>query len=171
MRVRRGPKAYKGGMSLTVRTTINHVAMSVPSAELTDATRADIVAFYSEVFGWVHYTEHGEPGNPLILGMTDPMQFVYIHPEEAGTGLTAPRMDHYGVQVGTEEELDLVLDRARRYQEKDDRVEIIEKDVTQYGGAEAEAAGVKVELVNCYFRYVLPLAVEVQHFRFKPLTA
>jgi hypothetical protein len=149
----------------------NHVAMSVPADQLTDEARADIVAFYGEVFGWVHHTEHGEPGNPLILGMTDPMQFVYIHPEESGAGLSAPRMDHYGVQVGTEEELDLVLERARRYQEKDDRVEIIEKDVTQYGGAEADAAGVKVELVNCYFRYVLPLAVEVQHFRFKPIGA
>lgn len=157
-------------MSLTVRTSINHVAMSVPSDELTDEVRADVVAFYGEVFGWVHYTEHGEPTNPLILGMTDPMQFVYIHPED-GAGLTAPRLDHYGVQVATEEELDLVIDRARRYQEKDDRVEIIEKEVTSYGGAQAEAAGVKVELVNCYIRYVLPLMVEVQHFRFKPITS
>jgi hypothetical protein len=157
-------------MSETVRTSINHVAMSVPSDELTDEVRADIVAFYGEVFGWVHYTEHGEPGNPLILGMTDPMQFVYIHPED-GAGLTAPRLDHYGVQVATEEELDLVLDRARRYQEKDERVEIIEKDVTSYGGAQAEAAGVKVELVNCYLRFVLPLMVEVQHFRFKPIAS
>src|SRR5688500_12311089 len=155
-------------MSLSGRTTINHVAMSVPADELTDAVRADIVAFYGEVFAWVQHTEHGEPGNPLILGMTDPTQFVYIHPED-GEGMRAQRLDHYGVQVATEEELDLVLERARRYQEKDDRVSIVEKDDTTYGGAQAEAAGVKVELVNCYFGYLLPLMVEVQPSRYKPI--
>jgi hypothetical protein len=34
------------------KSKLNHVAMSVPAHLLDESTRANIAAFYSEVFGW-----------------------------------------------------------------------------------------------------------------------
>jgi hypothetical protein len=59
--------------------------------------------------------------------------------------------------VATEEELDVFLDRAKAYKEKDDRVRIIDKAVEKHPG---------VSLTSCYVGYLLPLMVEVQHFSF-----
>ena len=152
-----------------LKTKINHVAMSVPAADLDDDTRRELVEFYSELFGWIETTAEEEEGNPLILRMTDPTQFVYIYPEP-GEAMKAPRLDHFGVEVATEAELDEVLEKARRYQEKDDRVDIIDKKVTSYGvSEEAKEHGVAaIDLVNIYVGYRLPLMVEVQHFKVVP---
>jgi phytoene dehydrogenase-like protein len=152
------------------KTRINHVAMSVPADTLDDTTRKELLEFYGEVFGWSEYVAPEEPGNPLIMRMAEPTQFVYVHPEPGG-GMVAPRLDHFGVEVATEAELDEILERARRFAERDDRVEIIDKKVTVYGTDESaapELAGLEVALVNCYVRYRLPLMVEVQHFRLTP---
>ncbi len=75
--------------------------------------------------------------------------------------MRAPRMDHYGVEVGSENELDEILERARRYQHKDARVEIIDKHVARY----TTSGDFDYDVINCYIGYVLPLMVEVQHFR------
>ena len=147
---------------MKVKTKLNHVAMSVADAALDDATREDIVAFYSHVFGWTKLPSDLEPGNPLILGVGEWTQFVYIYPETKGEPMRAPRMDHFGVEVATEEELDELLERARRYREKDDRVDIVEKEVTTYPSTDGS---VSIDLLNFYVGFVLPLMVEVQHFR------
>ena len=83
---------------MTVHTKINHVAMSVPADQLDQAVRDDIMAFYGEVFGWSENPSE-EPGNPLIIRIGEPTQFVYVQPE-AGKGMRAARMDHYGVESG-----------------------------------------------------------------------
>jgi hypothetical protein len=146
---------------MTVRTKLNHVAMSVPAQELGDDVRDEIVAFYSDVFGWTRLPSDVEPGNPLILGVGEWTQFIYIYPDPDGQRMQAPRMDHYGVEVSTEEELDEILERARRYKDKDDRVEIIEKSVTTYPTSNGKGG---IDLTNFYVRYLLPLMVEVQNF-------
>ena len=37
---------------MAVRTTLNHVAMSVASGTLTDEWRAELLEFYGALFGW-----------------------------------------------------------------------------------------------------------------------
>ena len=83
-----------------LKTKINHVAMSVPAAELDDVTRKELADFYGDVFGWIETVAEEEEGNPLILRMTEPTQFVYIYPEP-GEAMKAPRLDHFGVEVAT----------------------------------------------------------------------
>ena len=152
-----------------MKTKLNHVAMSVPADELDDAARKEIVDFYHDVFGWIDTHAEEEAGDPLIMRLSEWTQFVYVYPER-GTAMKAPRLDHYGVEVDSEAELDEVLEKARRYREKDPRVEIVEKKSKQYGtSAEARANGVAaIELINCYVRFVLPLMVEVQCFKVVP---
>jgi hypothetical protein len=151
----------KGGV-MDIR--INHVAMSMP---LDEATREDIHGFYSEVFGWTPYSPEGEMGNPLVMLMSDPRLFLFIVDEKEG--MIAPPLDHFGIEVFDEDELDEMLGKAKTYQEKDGRVRILEKKV-EHHTADAQArpdlADTKgVDLVNCYIGYLLPMMVEIQHFR------
>lgn len=147
---------------------INHVAVSMPSAAMDAATRSDIERFYGDVFGWVPYTPEGEMGNPLVMLMSDPKLFLFVIAEAEGT--VARPMDHFGIEVFEESELDEMLGRAKTYQEKDDRVRIIEKAVHHYT-ANADlrpdlAANTEgVDLVSCYIGYILPMMVEIQYFR------
>jgi hypothetical protein len=143
---------------------INHVAMSMP---LDESIRADIHGFYNEVFGWTPYTPTGEMGNPLVMLMEDPHVFVYIVDQK--DGMVAPPLDHFGIQVFDEDELDEMLGKAKTYKEKDDRVRIIDKKVERHTADKearsdlAEAKG--ADLVNCYIGYLLPMMVEIQYFR------
>jgi predicted enzyme related to lactoylglutathione lyase len=149
-----------------MNTKLNHVAMSVPADEFDQAARDNLMAFYGEVFGWSEYRSN-EAGNPLVIRVGDGGQFVFVCPE-AGEAMRAHRMDHFGVQVDTEEDLDGILDRARRYAEKDPRVEVSDKEVTRYvpsADASQQMRGIDVDVINCYIRFLLPMMVEVQHFR------
>jgi hypothetical protein len=143
---------------------LNHVAMSVPAHLLDEATRAEIVAFYGEVFGWSEQMLN-EPGNPLVIRVSvEPTQFVFVQPE-AGDGMRAGHMDHFGIEVSSQEAVDEILAAARQFQLKDSRVEIVDKQVVRTPSAES---AFDYETINCYVRYILPLMVEIQHFRRSP---
>jgi len=59
-------------------TNLNHVAMSMPVSQLRPQDRADIIAFYSEVFGWSEYRSAQEQGHPLIIRLGEGgAQFLY----------------------------------------------------------------------------------------------
>ena len=143
---------------------LNHVAMSVPAHLLDGSTRTDIVAFYSQVFGWSEQALD-EPGNPLVIRVgVEPTQFVFVQPDAGGAMRPGP-MDHFGVEVSSEEAVDEILAAAREIQQRDSRVEIIDKQVVRTPSAES---AFDYETINCYVRFILPLMVEVQHFRQAP---
>ena len=131
----------------------NHVAMSLPADALDEHGRKDIVAFYSDVFGWQELPTETVDRKKLVLSAYTYDQFVFLIADEPP--MTARALDHFGMAVATVEELDEFLDRAKRYQEKDDRVRIIDKDQETYPG---------LTITNCYVGYLLPLMVEVQHY-------
>jgi hypothetical protein len=143
---------------------LNHVAMSVPAHVLDEATRANIVAFYGQVFGWSEQALD-EPGNPLVIRVSvEPTQFVFVQ-TDPGEAMQPGHMDHFGVEVSSEEAVDEILTAARRIQQKDSRVEIVDKQVVRTPSPES---AFDYETINCYVRYILPLMVEVQHFRRSP---
>ncbi len=135
--------------------------MSVPASLLDDRTRAEILAFYGEVFGWCEQALD-EPGHPLVIRIhVAPTQFVFVQPE-AADAMRAGGMDHFGIEVDSEEALDAILASARRLQMHDPRVEIVDKEIVRTPSADG---AFEYETLNCYVRYILPLSVEVQHFR------
>jgi predicted enzyme related to lactoylglutathione lyase len=143
------------------KSKLNHVAMSVPAHLLDESTRANIVAFYGQVFGWSEQALD-EPGNPLVIRVgVEPTQFVFVQPD-AGGGMQPGHMDHFGVEVSSEEAVDEILTAARQFQQKDSRVEIVDKQVVR---TQSPESAFNYETINCYIRYILPLMVEVQHFR------
>ncbi len=132
----------------------NHVAMSLPADTLDERGRADIVAFYQDVFGWEELPQMTEDRQRLVLMAYRYGQFVFLIADD--DPMRAPRMDHFGMQVDTIEELDEMLDRARAYNEKDDRVDIVDKSAENHG---------PLTITSFYVGYLLPMMVEVQHFQ------
>ena len=118
--------------------------------------RADVLDFYGAVFGWVEGDNTGEDGNPLILYTGAFGQFIYLLP--ADPPLTAPPLDHFGLQVETMTELREIVQRAKDYAERDERVKIIDiHDRTTHGPTH------DYTLTSAYLGFVLPLMIELQH--------
>ena len=135
---------------------LNHVAFTMDRALLDDAGRAEILGFYGEVFGWTEGDNSMESGNPLILYTGEFAQFVYLLPGD--DPMVCPRLDHFGFQIATKDELEAIVERAKKRQETDDRVSIIDvKSRLTHGEAS------QYELTSAYIGFVLPFMVELQH--------
>ena len=92
-------------------------------------------------------------GELIVLRAHSNEQFVYLHASE--DPLTCPVADHFGLQVATADALDEIVDRARKFAESDDRVEISER----------KAEDLKVVMLHSvYIRFLLPMRVELQCF-------
>jgi hypothetical protein len=131
----------------------NHVAMSVSADLLDEQNRADLLAFYGEVFGWQEAPGMTIDRQRLVLMAHRYDQFVFLIKDDEP--MTAPRLDHWGQAVSSREELDELYARALRYRDKDDRVDIVEMSADQHPGVTIHAF---------YVRYLLPLMIETQYF-------
>lgn len=137
---------------MTTRTPrLNHVAMSVPASLLHEDGRRDIVRFYDEVFGWKELPTETVDGQKLALSAYTYQQFIFLTADDAP--MTCPRLDHFGMSVPSEQDLDDILARATACREHDDRVDIVDKELTDYGA---------VAVTSCYVGYLLPMMIEVQ---------
>jgi hypothetical protein len=133
----------------------NHVAMSVPADALGDASRAEIVAFYKEVFGFEEYPMLTEDRKRLVLRAYTNEQFVFLIADDPP--MSCPKLDHYGMSVQSLAELDEFEAKARAFAEKDHRVEVSERNLEDYGA---------LKLHSVYIRYLLPLQIEIQHYEY-----
>ena len=136
---------------------INHVAISVDADVLNDEGRAALLDFYSEVFGWTEGDNSTERGNPLILVTGEMRQFLYLLPAKDEFMVT-PEMDHFGMEVSSNEEMMQILERVRVYQGKDDRVRI-----TDVGTMITRHNDDEYTLTNVYISFLIPLWIELQH--------
>jgi hypothetical protein len=134
----------------------NHVAMSLPAAMLDKRHRDEIVRFYSSVFGWEELPTMTEDRRRLVLSAYTYEQFVFL--VAGDEPMSCARMDHFGMSVATEAELDDMLARCHAYAAHDDRVDIVDKSVDDFG---------VLAITSFYVRYLLPLMVEVQWWDFK----
>ena len=135
---------------------LNHVAMSMPADALGAEGRTAITSFYRDVFGWQEYDILTQDRQRLVMRVHSDEQFVFLIADDSP--MSCPRMDHFGMSVGT---LDEFEDLYRRVQEKaasDPEVDVVAADVENYEGY--------LKLHNFYVRYKLPLTVEVQHFEY-----
>jgi hypothetical protein len=131
----------------------NHVAMSVPAEALDEGGRREIVDFYGEVFGWVEHEMMTEDRKCLVLGAHRMDQFVFLIADDEP--MRCPRMDHFGMAVSSLDELERLYERAERYAEKDERVDLVERGLDDYE---------VVRIHNFYVGFLLPMMVEVQYF-------
>ena len=134
----------------------NHVAMSVPADLLDETGRNDIARFYRDVFGFDEIPMMTIDRQRIVLSAGRIDQFVYVIADDPP--MTCPRMDHWGMSVKSEAQLDDYLERAKRFQQDDSRVEIVEKKTDEY-----EA----LDITSFYVKYLLPMTIEVQYWNFK----
>ena len=130
----------------------NHVAMTVPAELLDDEGRAELLHFYGEVFGWTEMPTLTEDRRRLVLRAHSNEQFVFL--VAGDRPMRASASDHFGLSVDTPEQLDAILERARRLAQDDTRVVIVDKAVEEFHGV--------LTLHNFYVGFRLPLQVEVQ---------
>jgi hypothetical protein len=135
---------------------LNHVAISMNPKLLDDRGRAEILDFYGDVFGWTQGDNTGEEGNPLILYTGSFGQFVYLLPGDPY--LTAPAMDHFGLQVATVKQLKAIVERARMWRAQDERVTVIDVHSRTTLGPITDYT-----LTSAYIGFVMPLLIELQH--------
>jgi hypothetical protein len=134
----------------------NHVAMSLPPSLLDEEHRGLITKFYDEVFGWKELPMLTDDKHRLVLSCYTYEQFVFLIADDPP--MACARLDHYGMSVETEAELDAMLDRAKAFQKNDDRVDIIDKKTDDHG---------MLAITSIYVGYLLPMMVEVQWWDFK----
>ncbi len=139
------------------RPVINHIAISVDAGVLDESGRAALLDFFGEVFGWTEGDNRTERGNPLILYTGELRQYLYLLPA-ADDFLSAPRLDHFGLEIDSVDELVAILDRAKEYRKKDDRVTIIDLDEMVTHGPTSDYT-----LTNAYIGFLIPLMIELQH--------
>jgi hypothetical protein len=140
---------------------LNHVAMTMPPDSLDDRGRAEIKDFYGDVFGWTEGDNSGESGNPLIMMTGEFMQFVYLLPGDPA--LACPTLDHFGLHVSSVDEIEAIVAKAKAWQAKDDRVQIIDVKGRETGGPQGQYV-----LTSAYIGYLLPMMVELQHLGPRP---
>ena len=130
----------------------NHVAMTVPAELLDEKGRAELLHFYGEVFGWTEMPTLTEDRKRLVLRAHSNEQFVFL--VAGDRPMRTSTSDHFGLSVDTPEQLDAMLERARRLARDDARVVIVDKTVEEFHGV--------LTLHNFYVGFRLPLQVEVQ---------
>ena len=135
---------------------LNHVAISMDPTLLDDRGRAELLDFYGDVFGWTEGDNTGEVGDPLIMYTGAFGQFVYLLPGDPY--LSAPAMDHFGVQVATLGQLEEIVGKARRRAVADTRVTVIDVHTRTTQGPTHDYT-----LTSAYIGFVIPLLVELQH--------
>jgi hypothetical protein len=154
----RGSDVMAGPTFATRKPRFNHVAMSLPASELDEEHRKLRADFYGDVFGFYDLPMMTIDKKRQVFQVHNIEQFVFLIAEDDGSFMACPRLDHFGVSVGAEAELDDILARAKTWQARDDRVDIIDKKTDDHE---------MLAITSIYVRYLLPMMVEVQWWDYK----
>jgi hypothetical protein len=133
----------------------NHVAMSMPADLLGQESRRDICRFFTDVLGFEEMPTMTEDRHRLILSCVHWDQFIFLIAEE--DPMRCPRMDHFGLAVGSLEELQGIQERAEAFRRTDARLDLIDLHMDDQQ---------VVKIHSLYLQYILPLMCEFQYWEF-----
>ena len=130
----------------------NHMELTFAPGTLDEKRRAEITAFYTDVFGWEASTVPILKQEGLLLKI-DPEVSQFILLIENRNPMQPPAYDHLGLLMDTREEVDEILERCKAWQARDDRVELkIYDDLVN-----------PTSVVHAFYvRYLLPIHFDVQ---------
>jgi len=125
--------------------------LTLPVGEL-EARRQEIKDFYQDLLGWdaIDVPILGQLG---LLLRTDPETSQFLLITEQKVHIDSPGYDHLGLLCESREEVDELLEKAKKWQLRDDRVEIKEYDDLVTGGVTTRAF---------YVRHLLPIWLDIQ---------
>jgi hypothetical protein len=129
----------------------NHMELTFPRGTLTTEFREEVDAFWGGVFGWTGVDTEVVGQLCHILLSEEAQQFILL--AESTKPVQSPGYDHLGLLFSTRAEVDEKLDECKRFQDKDDRVQIREYDDLVTGDLTTHAF---------YVKYLLPIYFDVQ---------
>jgi len=125
--------------------------LTFPRGTLTTEFREEVDAFWGGVFGWTGVDTEVVGQLCHILLSEEAQQFILL--AESNKPVQSPGYDHLGLLFSTRAEVDEKLDECKRFQDKDDRVQIREYDDLVTGDLTTHAF---------YVKYLLPIYFDVQ---------
>lgn len=130
----------------------NHMELTMPPGSLSEQARAEICAFYADVFEFdaLEVPLFGEKG---LLLRTDAETSQFLLLMEQAVHIDSKGYDHLGFLYDSRAEVDQKLEVVKKWQQRDDRVLIKEYDDLVVGDVTTHAF---------YFRYLLPIWFDVQ---------
>ncbi len=130
----------------------NHMELTMPEGALDEQARADIKAFYGDVFGFdaLEVPLFGKTG---LLLRTDDETSQFLLLMEQDVHIESPGYDHLGFLYDDRAVVDDKLARVHAWQQRDDRVQVKEYEDLVVGDVTTHAF---------YFRYLLPIWFDVQ---------
>jgi len=129
----------------------NHMELTFARGTLTTEFREEVDAFWGGVFGWTGVDTEVVGQLCHILLSEEAQQFILL--AESNKPVQSPGYDHLGLLFSTRAEVDEKLDECKRFQDKDDRVQIREYDDLVTGDLTTHAF---------YVKYLLPIYFDVQ---------
>jgi len=129
----------------------NHMELTFACGTLTTEFREEVDAFWGGVFGWTGVDTEVVGQLCHILLSEEAQQFILL--AESNKPVQSPGYDHLGLLFSTRAEVDEKLDECKRFQDKDDRVQIREYDDLVTGDLTTHAF---------YVKYLLPIYFDVQ---------
>ena len=129
----------------------NHMELTLPIGEL-EANRKEIAHFYNDLLGWdsLDVPIMGQQG---LLLRTDPDTSQFILITEQRVHIDSPGYDHLGIIYDTREEVDALLEKSKKWQAQDDRVQIKEYEDLVNGVHTTHAF---------YVKHLLPIWFDLQ---------
>ena len=129
---------------MAIPTGLSHVAMSVPEGTLTDDYRTELLSFYGDLLGWREIESQRRPDRLTIS--VGPHS--YLNVRERTDPMVCFGYEHFGIVVESTDE----AERLWRQLDGDER------------NTNLEPLSSDRDLSTFRFRYLLPLAVEIQAF-------
>ena len=138
---------------------INHLELTLPPGTLAQE-KHNLNGFYQDIFGWegieVPMVKLSCP-KYLLRFDAESSQFLFL--TEETNALHSTSFDHIGLILESRAAVDAAYERARAWQQKDARVEIMEMQ---------DMDATMVNNHSFYVRYILPLWIELQALEFRP---
>ena len=132
------------GTAMAVPTGLSHIAMSVPPGTLTDEFRRALLDFYGELLGW-REIDALRLDDRLTVSVG---RHHYVNIRERPDPMVCSGYEHFGIVVGSTEEAERIWSQLEAH-----------GDDVQLEPLERGDSGYRV----FRFRYLLPLAVEIQY--------
>jgi hypothetical protein len=137
----------------------NHMELTLPIGSLDPGgLRDDIKRFYTEVFGFRTLDTPILKQNALLIA-TDPEVSQFILLTQMKNPIQSPGYDHLGFLYETRAEVDELLEKCKKVQAQDPRLQLKLYDDLDTGGMFVHAF---------YVKYLLPIWFDVQCMEYKP---
>lgn len=129
----------------------NHMELTLPVGEL-EANRKEISSFYGDLLGWESLDVPILGQNGLLL-RTDPETSQFILVTEQRVHIQSPGYDHLGLIYDTRAEVDELLEKSKKAQAQDPRIQIKEYEDLVNGDNTTHAF---------YVKHLLPIWFDIQ---------